>query len=68
MAPTLMLKTLNTPLMLAARRNTGSKVLRLLVDAGASLAKENHNGQTALAQAELNGKAKAVKFLNSLNR
>jgi hypothetical protein len=55
----------NTPLMVAARRNTGSKVLRLLVEAGASLTKKNRDGQTALAQAELNGKARAVAYLDS---
>lgn len=57
----------NTPLMVAARRNTGSKVLRLLVEAGSSLVKANRHGQTALAQAELNGKAKTVAYLNSLS-
>jgi ankyrin repeat protein len=57
----------NTPLMVAARRNSGSKVLRLLVDSGSSLTKENRHGQTALDQAELNGKAKAVAYLRSLS-
>jgi ankyrin repeat protein len=57
----------NTPLMVAARRNSGSKVLRLLVEAGASLTKKNRDGRTALAQAELNGKARAVAYLNSVN-
>lgn len=56
----------DTPLMVAARRNSGTKVLRLLLEAGCSLTKENRHGQTALAQAELNGKAKAVAYLTSL--
>jgi ankyrin repeat protein len=58
----------NTPLMSAAQRNNGSKVLRLLVEAGSSLTKENRHGQTALAQAELNGKKVAVAYLSSLNK
>jgi ankyrin repeat protein len=57
----------NTPLMVAARRNSGSKVLRLLIDAGSSLTKENHHGQTALAQAELKGKVKTVAYLISFS-
>lgn len=56
----------NTPLMVAARRNSGIKVLRLLVEAGSSLTKENCHGQTALAHAERIGKAKAVAYLTSV--
>lgn len=57
----------NRPLMVAAGRNAGSKVLRLLVDAGASLTKQNRDGQTALAQAQSNGKGKAVAYLKSVD-
>jgi hypothetical protein len=56
----------NTPLMVAARRNSGAKVLLLLVEAGSSLSKENRYGETALAQAERNGKVKAAEYLRSL--
>jgi ankyrin repeat protein len=56
----------NSPLMAAARRNSGIKVLRLLVEAGSSLTMENRHGQTAVALAEWNGKAKAVAYLSSL--
>lgn len=57
----------NTPLMAAARRNSGVKVLRVLVEAGSSLTEENELGQTAFDQAKANGKAKAVEYLNLLN-
>jgi ankyrin repeat protein len=57
----------NTPLMVAARRNSGVRVLRRLVEAGSSITKENCYGQTVLVQAELNGKKKAVAYLRSLN-
>jgi ankyrin repeat protein len=56
----------NTPLMVAARRNSGLKVLRLLVEAGASLTEKDRHGDSALAQAERNGKAKAAEYLRSL--
>lgn len=58
----------NTPLMAAARRNSGIRVLRLLVDAGCSIAAKNHDGQTALELAAASGKPKSVEYLSSLYR
>jgi len=57
----------NTPLMAAARRNTGIMVLRLLAEAGSSLSASNHLGESALDQAESSGKTKAAAFLRTLS-
>ncbi len=55
----------NTPLIAAARRNAGTKVLKLLVAAGATLSAVNKSGQDALGAAKSAGKKKAVEFLQN---
>ncbi|MCC9606751.1 ankyrin repeat domain-containing protein [Blastopirellula sp. JC732] len=53
----------NTPLIAAAKRNSGVKVIQQLIDAGADLAAVNNAGLDALHAAQIAGKSKTTTLL-----
>jgi ankyrin repeat protein len=57
----------NTPLHLAARRNSGTKVLRLLLDGGAQPEMVNFMNERAIDLAEAKSKTKAVSLLDGFS-
>lgn len=58
----------NTPLIAAARRNSGTKVLEQLIAAGATLSATNKDGEDALGAAVSAGKKNATALLRSVAR
>ena len=58
----------DTPLLVAAKRNSGIKVLKVLIDEGASLMTQNNTGLNALEAAREAGKLRAVHFLETLKK
>ena len=57
----------NTPLIVAAGRNSGIKVLKVLIDAGCPVSGINDLGLSALDVARSAGKAKSIAFLEANN-
>ncbi|PQO47642.1 ankyrin repeat domain-containing protein [Blastopirellula marina] len=56
----------NTPLIAAARRNAGTRVIQQLLDAGADDTATNEQGETALAAAQAAGKRKTAELLKAI--
>lgn len=57
----------NTPLIAAARRNAGTRVIQQLLDAGANVTATNDQAETALTAALAAGKRKTAELLMAIN-
>ena len=55
-----------TPLHAAAERNTGTRVIKLLLRSGADPGARTADGWTALDLAERNGKKRVADYLRSI--